>query len=229
MISGSGPSPFFGRFTVWKPAGTNATESPTFTFSLEGKNALAVVVSPSFLAVARGGPTYIVFGLRLRGCRHEQNATAALATAAVRNETISGAPLRCVGHIQQAACEPCQVAGEMCVGVRGPRYGYLSSTGTGNLHIRRGNSLAATDRYRDSRPMRRTLLPSLLSRPSRGARPRRRDGPRRRSAGRADLQRRRSRSRTSTCSRATRSPGTTTRCAPTTSTPTTAASPRRAC
>ena len=42
---------------MWKPAGTNFTESPTLTFSLDGKKALAVVVWPIFFAAASGGPT----------------------------------------------------------------------------------------------------------------------------------------------------------------------------
>ena len=72
---------------MWNPAGTKDTESPTFTVSFDGKNAFAVVASPSFLAVAAGGPAYISFVLACAAAG-TRKATAALATAAVRNETI---------------------------------------------------------------------------------------------------------------------------------------------
>ena len=62
---------------MWKPAGWKATESPTLTVSLDGKKALAIVASPSFFAVAAGGPTSMVFVLACATGRHEEEGGCA--------------------------------------------------------------------------------------------------------------------------------------------------------
>ena len=62
---------------MWKPAGWNGTESPTLTVSLDGKKALAIVASPSFFAVAAGGPAEHRLRLGLRGRRHEEDGGCA--------------------------------------------------------------------------------------------------------------------------------------------------------
>src|SRR6478736_6913229 len=106
-MNGSAPSPFLGRLMLWKPAGTKATESPTLTFSLLGKNAFAVFVSPSFFAVAAGGPAYICFVVACALAAEPSRTTVAIP-ATVRNEAIYGAPLRGVARHKGPRNESCQ-------------------------------------------------------------------------------------------------------------------------
>src|SRR4051794_12232475 len=105
-MKGSAPAPFLGRCTVWKPAGMKVTESPAFTVSLLGKNALAVFVSPSFFAVAAGGPAYMALVLACAAAGDSKPTVAISAT--VRNETINGAPLRGVRRQTTAMESGCQ-------------------------------------------------------------------------------------------------------------------------
>src|SRR4051812_6796738 len=122
------------------------TESPTFTVSLLGKNAFAVFVSPSFLAVALGGPAYIAFVLACAAAAGNNRPTVAIP-ATVRNETINGAPLKGVGRQKTAVDTRCQAG--VWTARRGG-YGYPHLTVRAVLRIGRENSLAAAPGGRDS-------------------------------------------------------------------------------